>query len=164
MASACFIRNYRNYCFEISNYCNSRLKFAMSRERRTDVIFYGVRFKKAHRERMRVLSVNQYAVCFTITFFKFILTFAFSFILKPELLCWKLSELCGDQWTLWRTIIRFLRMCNLVKNLVVNTYWKSTRFGILELRNRVTKPSYAKWRHTSSYTRSRKIKSFTSSY
>ena len=25
------------------------------------------------------------------------------------------------------------------------------RFGILELRNRVTKPSYAKWRHTSSY-------------
>ena len=26
-----------------------------------------------------------------------------------------------------------------------------TRFGILELRNRVTKPSYVKRRHTSSY-------------
>ena len=26
-----------------------------------------------------------------------------------------------------------------------------TRFGILELRNLVTKPSYVKWRHTSSY-------------
>ena len=25
------------------------------------------------------------------------------------------------------------------------------RFGILELRNRATKPSYAKWSHTSSY-------------
>ena len=25
------------------------------------------------------------------------------------------------------------------------------RFRILELRNQVTKPSYAKWRHTSSY-------------
>ena len=28
--------------------------------------------------------------------------------------------------------------------------WKS-RFGIIELRDRFTKPSYAKWRHTSSY-------------
>ena len=26
-----------------------------------------------------------------------------------------------------------------------------TRFGILELRNLVTNPSYVKWRHTSSY-------------
>ena len=29
--------------------------------------------------------------------------------------------------------------------------FKKWRFGILELRNRITKPSYAKWRHTSSY-------------
>ena len=30
-------------------------------------------------------------------------------------------------------------------------FWFPQRFGILELRNRVTKPSYAKLRHTSSY-------------
>ena len=29
--------------------------------------------------------------------------------------------------------------------------WKTWRFGILELWNRVTKLRYAKWRHTLSY-------------
>ena len=36
---------------------------------------------------------------------------------------------------------------NVVKKCFVNLL----RLGILELRNRVPKPSYAKWRHTSSY-------------
>ena len=64
-------------------------------------------------------------------------------------------------------------------NFLVSLFWDlKLRFGILELQNWVTKSSYAKWRHTSSYqleyfyknssfellTLLRKTSNFTSSY
>ena len=39
----------------------------------------------------------------------------------------------------------------LLKAPVIYVEWFIKRFEILELQNRVTKPSYAKWRHTSDY-------------
>ena len=46
------------------------------------------------------------------------------------------------------SLLHFLYLC---KQMAIKSTHVFARFGILELRNRITKPSYTKWCHTSSY-------------